>query len=94
MGRVELTDLNPRWQGSDRRVGIGMYCDCPCGCKAIVGVMFENPLDGFPAWGTGGHWQRTGDTFDTLTLHPSILNSTPGGCGWHGWLKSGEFVPC
>ena len=40
-------------------------------------------------------WQRTGDTFETLTLHPSILRSPQkGGCGWHGWVTNGEVRSC
>jgi hypothetical protein len=29
------------------------------------------------------------------TYHPSIIhNKKLGGCGWHGWLKNGEFIKC
>jgi hypothetical protein len=31
----------------------------------------------------------------TLSYHPSIVHSKKlGGCGWHGWLKNGEFTEC
>ncbi len=31
---------------------------------------------------------------DTKSYHPSIVHNTDlGGCGWHGWLKDGEFYP-
>lgn len=29
---------------------------------------------------------------ETQSYHPSIVHdATLGGCGWHGWLKNGEF---
>jgi hypothetical protein len=33
-------------------------------------------------------WGRTGDTFDTLTLSPSVDASAAG--HWHGWVSNGE----
>ncbi len=36
----------------------------------------------------GIHWQRTGDTFETLTLTPSIDASRAG--HWHGFITDGE----
>ncbi len=35
----------------------------------------------------GIHWQRTGDTFETLTFSPSIDASASG--HWHGWINCG-----
>lgn len=35
-------------------------------------------------------WKRTGETFETLTLEPSIMQ--PRGC-WHGHIKNGEVLP-
>lgn len=43
--------------------------------------MMQNPLD---------YWERTGDTFDTLTLKPSIQRV--GGCAWHGFITNGEVI--
>lgn len=37
----------------------------------------------------GIHWARQGDTFDTLTLSPSI-DASPAG-HWHGWIQGGEI---
>jgi len=32
---------------------------------------------------------------ETKTYHPSIVhNKDLGGCGWHGWLRNGEFTEC
>lgn len=79
------------------RVGIGVMFTCPCGkCDDMHDcyVSFTNPIDG-GAPVNDGHatWQRTGDTFDTLTLTPSILrNPEKGGCGWHGFITNGEVI--
>lgn len=104
---MKLTDLNPRWVGaggpgiSDKdgnpvpaREGVGISFDCPCGCHIRDYVDFTNPLDGGPPHRSDGHtWQRTGDDFATLTLHPSIKRDrAKGGCGWHGWVKNGEVT--
>jgi hypothetical protein len=34
------------------------------------------------------HWQRTGDTFENLTLSPSLDFSARG--EWHGSITNGE----
>ena len=104
---MKLIDLHPTFVGaggpdiSDQdgnpipvREGIGLRFDCPCGCGRPCYVPFANPLDGGPAR-TDSHavWQRDGETFETLTLAPSILRSKEkGGCGWHGWIRDGEVI--
>lgn len=35
-------------------------------------------------------WQRTGDTFETMTLSPSVDCSASG--HWHGFLRNGEIA--
>jgi hypothetical protein len=79
------------------REGVGVIFDCPCGqykeewqrCY----VPFSNPLDGGPVFDERQGWQRTGETFDTLTLTPSILrNKDRGGCGWHGFITNGDII--
>ena len=102
--RVKLTSLNPRFLSSGgegisnvdgtpspRREGVGVELDCPCGCETPLFVPFKNPLDGSGPgpYGDKG-WQRTGETFETLTLTPSILRTKPHGCGWHGFITNGE----
>jgi hypothetical protein len=90
----------------ERRTGIGLLFHCPCGRYEDDGgeryyeecyVPFSNPLDGGPQVGGQG-WQREGDTFETLTLRPSILrlkwkgqDGQEHGCGWHGFITSGEI---
>ena len=106
---MRLTDLQPRLlhSGGDgvarvdtgqpvpRREGVGMTLLCPCGCGMRFALLFENPLDGGPGLEDGGaRWRRTGDTFETMTLNPSVLRSEPRGCGWHGWVIDGEVRPC
>ena len=43
-------------------------------------------------------WARTGDTFETLTLAPSIWVKggacKPDGSGWHGFVTNGEITTC
>ena len=100
---IKLTSLNPGFVDAGgegvsdkdgnpvpKREGVGISFDCPCGCGDRTYTPFENPLDGGPSR-AGGHpaWQRTGDTFETLTLKPSILRTL--GCKWHGYLTNGEF---
>lgn len=75
--RTRLVDCNPRWvvvAGDGPQCGISFAC--PEGhedCRHII--PFTPALDGSPttSWYTSGAlWQRTGDTFETLTLSPSI----------------------
>jgi Family of unknown function (DUF6527) len=79
--KTRLADCNPRWvtgryAGQPDDVPCGIHFDCPeghAGCDHAI--PFAPRLDGSPAasWYTSGAiWQRTGDTFDTLTLSPSI----------------------
>jgi hypothetical protein len=81
------------------RKGVGVLLTCPCGnCDDMhdLYVPFTNPIDGGPPVNDGhATWQRTGDTFETLTLTPSILRSKEkGGCGWHGFITNGEIASC
>ena len=101
---MKLIDLNPWFvdaggsgitdaEGNpvSHRIGVGLSCDCPCGCDSELFVHFSNPLDnGLSTVSANSSWNRTGESFDDLTLHPSIKRI--GGCEWHGWLRNGEFV--
>jgi hypothetical protein len=104
---MRLIDLDPKWLGAGgpdisdgsgnpvpERSGVGVMLDCPCGCDSPLYVPFANPLDGGPSLEPRG-WQRTGETFETLTLSPSILRSRDkGGCGWHGFVTDGQVSTC
>lgn len=104
---MKLTDLNPAFVGSGgagisnkdgpvpERQGVGLAFDCPCGCGTRAYVSFTNPMDGKPPPHRARaepRWDRTGDTFETLTLSPSILRSGPDSCGWHGYITNGAIT--
>lgn len=113
---MRLTELDPQFLNSGGhgitnsitgepvplRVGVGLRFNCPCGCGAPGYVPFSNPLDGGPAVDTAhDKWERTGDTYDTITLTPSILKTkwqdkdgNSHGCGWHGYITNGEIIEC
>lgn len=92
---MRLTELDPKWtgvQGDQMQVpprwGVGLSFNCPCGGDHRIGVEFQNPLDG--GRGRPGMWIRTGSTFESLTVGPSIREAGGGGCGWHGFIRDGE----
>jgi hypothetical protein len=104
---MKLTDLNPVWlsHGGEGvlsygkpvplRERIGISFDCPCGCEHPVSVTFANPVDGlgpirpepYPSW------TRSGETFEDLTLSPSIQREYPARC-WHGFVTDGQITTC
>lgn len=101
MMTTRLTDLNPRWAADadimlgghlvhdEDRHGMAVTFDCPCCRKTRLGVWFSNPIDGKAATDDASHlWQRSGTTFDDLTLTPSIDASAHG--HWHGFITVGE----
>lgn len=85
------------YEPAPERHGVGVIFQCPCGNRSESHecyVPFANPLDGKGPYEPKG-WQRTGDTFETLTLTPSIFRRTDwGGCGWHGFITHGEVTSC
>lgn len=95
-----LTDLDPHWLRDGERHGIGVSFECSCGCGDRMAVGFANPLDGgapvivtrnvegIPTW-----WQRTGDTFETMSLSPSIVVWRAKKEHWHGVLQHGIVTP-
>ena len=76
--RTRLVDCNPRWAVRDG-VTCGVGFDCPEGHEGCAHTIpFTPALDGSPAaswYSSGAVWQRTGDTFETLSLSPSILRN-------------------
>lgn len=104
---IKLAELNPRWTGygSDQNpnnhIINGITFDCPHCRVQRLGVLFTPAIDkgGWIAKGVviyhgALEWNRTGDTFDTLTLSPSIdANSridVPN--HWHGFITNGEVT--
>lgn len=83
-----LATLNPAWIGRLRQdSGEGITFDCPaCGPRHRVAAYFKNPRDGNPPapWPDSA-WERDGEDFAALTLHPSIRYPC-----WHGWIESGR----
>ncbi len=96
---MKLTDLHPEFIDDHGRVGVALICDCPCGKGNLdnggaLCVPFSNPLDKGTSTESKG-WQRSGETFETLTLMPSIRRlSSPCDCRWHGWIQNGEVITC
>lgn len=74
--KTRLVDCNPRW-GTAYGEALTKYLtfDCPEGHKGCWHTIpFTPTLEGQPGNTTraGATWQRTGDTFETLTIRPSI----------------------
>jgi hypothetical protein len=70
--RHRLVDCNPRWVDYDEGLTCGVRFDCPEGHQGCLHVIPLTPaLDGAEFQITRV-WQRIGDTFETLTLSPSI----------------------
>ncbi len=99
---MRLTELDPRWISVTGRHGQGVSFECPHCRDSYLGVWFANPIDGGPPIGEKERthtdkngrvrvnplWTRQGDTFETLTLTPSIDVSEAG--HWHGFITNGE----
>ncbi len=85
---MRLTDLAPRWASQTGRHGQGVNFLCPCGCERFIGVAFTKPLDGGAPLPSGALWEREGETFETLTVSPSIRH----GDHWHGYIRNGEVL--
>lgn len=100
---MKLTELNPRWTSfTDPSSGIrsGITFDCPHCQTQRLGVVFSNPIDP-QGWLEKGitkptvecEWERSGESFETLTLSPSLDNSRiDAGGHWHGFIKNGEIL--
>lgn len=93
-----LTQLKPRWIGENGRSGLGVSFDCPH-CFQLdptnpapqrLAIAFQIPLDGGErASGFKNYWERHGETFEDLSLVPSIDASGFG--HWHGWMSRGRI---
>lgn len=77
----------------ENRTGMALTFECPC-CRGTeratrLAVFFRNPIDGKPPSDDHKLWERTGTTFEDLTLSPSIDASGVG--HWHGFIQVGEI---
>ena len=100
---MKLVDLHPAWfVEKNGRQGQGISFLCP-DCKEIyLGVAFKNPIDGGAPMTPRQHknkkgelvwtyfWERQGNTFENLTLSPSIDASESG--HWHGFIRDGNIT--
>lgn len=99
-----LVDHEPRWalpsqwSAQSPPFYTGVSWNCPH-CKARLAVQFHPPIDPEKLIGRMFEWPKypaawtrvSGDTFDTLTLIPSIGFDNPP--HWHGTLTNGELTP-
>lgn len=95
-----LVDANPGWMvkyGADGETVVrdecGLTFNCPIHENCRHAIVFANPRDGGPPLRGEPLWHRTGETFDELTLSPSIrvLGES---CNWHGFIREGRFEHC
>lgn len=109
---MKLLELEPRWARGTRwddangtqhydtscRQGMGITFDCPTHRDHRLAIFFENPVDGLPPQhGERNLWKREGDSFEILTVTPSIDASEHhfghnGQC-WHGHITHGTIDP-
>lgn len=75
----KLVDCNPSfitYDGRDDHAPDALFFDCPEGHEGCrYHVPFSPAMDGAPRpvqQANGACWDRTGDTFETLSLSPSI----------------------
>ena len=95
---MRLTELNPRrvGVGDENNIINGVTFDCPHCRVQRLGVMFHPPIDA-GGWMARGvtlfhgqlEWQRQGDTFENLTLTPSINTRIDVAGHWHGFITNG-----
>jgi hypothetical protein len=97
--QCKLVDLDPRWVGfydDDNLILslIGVTFLCPICKDTKLSVFFRNPIEKINSYKFNldyakEHtlWDRDGETFEHLTLRPSIDASREG--HWHGFISNG-----
>jgi hypothetical protein len=91
--RARLCDLDPHWVIEEDTEKAAFLCRCPCGgCDEdrLLYIPFNNPAGPGPVASRERGWRRRGETFETLTVEPSIRRLE--GCLWHGVLTDGVFL--
>jgi len=98
---MKLTELNPRWAGLPGPIIDGVTFDCPHCRKQRLGINFSPPIDpnglwdkiAKPTYAGVNVWSRTGgDSFETLTLTPSINTQIDVAGHFHGFITNGEVT--
>jgi hypothetical protein len=96
----QWTDSNgtmhfPSYDSASPRKGMGMTFLCPTHLDHRLGVYFDNPVDGLPpqdkVHGIKYLWTRTGNTFEDMTVNPSINAHGEVRECWHGYITNGEI---
>lgn len=95
---MKLSELNPQWDDRDwevpPRLGVGLWFDCPTcqpGQRVRLHIWFADPIDGGSSKAPDPQhgWIRSGSSFETLSITPSVDCSR---CGhWHGFITGGEI---
>ena len=95
---MRLIELKPKWISDlytfHPEVKFGVTFLCPHCRKQRLAIFFDNPIGGInhtyylPKPQNGRYWGRSGETFETLSLTPSIDASQSG--HWHGFITNGE----
>lgn len=84
-------ELNPQYDGIPdiERVGATIYHHKPDGTPCVGGITFDLPNlpAGFLA---RPRWQVI--SWEPLHIEPSVLCKVEG-CGDHGWIRDGRWVP-
>jgi len=100
---VRLTELKPRWSGYPGPIIDGISFQCPhCGVQRLA-IKFSPPIDPNGWWEKMVQptyegqlvWKRdSGDTWETLSISPSIDSSSPIEFKnhWHGHIRNGEVL--
>lgn len=97
---MKLTELDPHWYTVEGANGaaVGISFDCPHCRTQRLGVAFhhkghemmEDSVIHAASPLTKHIWDIAGDSFDNLTLSPSVDASAFG--HWHGFIKKGEIT--
>ena len=94
---LRLVDLAPHWYCLEEGgLRVGLTFECPHCRTQRLGVTFhEKGQEAITDPYIHAHsdakfiWTKTGDSFENLTLFPSVDASKTG--HWHGWITNGEI---
>jgi Family of unknown function (DUF6527) len=100
MNQIKLTELEPHWGGTEQDGRYALNFVCPvAGCPNSVhgGHYISVPFKIFRGYDpkTQHIWMKTGETFEDITLTPSVdatqnKQGKKTGCLFHGFITNGE----